>query len=195
MLKRWLSLLLLALLLGATGLVAQAATPRLAFSAGDYVCNIPPASLPAGTFSRDMSAGEVDNISPNASRFLALLTGDDEVPPVVTDERARAQLFTDDTSFIQLRMRMFDMTPTTFSHIHCAPVGVDGPVGVTLFAGTFSGTGTFTTTIVEPDAGNTCGWSTIADIVADMLAGNAYINIHTEANPGGAIRGQVQLVP
>ncbi len=195
MLKRWLSILLLGFLLGVTGLIAQAAAPTPAFAASNYVCNIPPTTLPAGTFTRDMGSSVMDPISPNETRFGAMLTGDDEVPPVVTDETAIAHLLTDDTTFIRLRMRMFDMTTTTFSHIHCAPVGVDGPVGVTLFAGAFSGTGTFRTIITAPDVGNTCGWTTIADVVADMVAGNAYINIHTETNPGGAIRGQVEILP
>jgi hypothetical protein len=33
---------------------------------------------------------------------------------------------------------------------------------------------------------------TIADLVADIKAGNAYVNVHTTEHPGGEIRGQIQ---
>jgi hypothetical protein len=29
-------------------------------------------------------------------------------------------------------------------------------------------------------------------LVADIKAGNAYVNVHTTAHPGGEIRGQIQ---
>jgi hypothetical protein len=56
--------------------------------------------------------------------------------------------------------------------------------------------------VTAPDAGNACGWATLADVVAAVEAGNAYVNAHTNDGvappntgpgdfPGGEIRGQV----
>jgi hypothetical protein len=33
---------------------------------------------------------------------------------------------------------------------------------------------------------------TLADLIAEIAAGNAYVNVHTSQFPGGAIRGQIQ---
>ena len=33
----------------------------------------------------------------------------------------------------------------------------------------------------------------IADLVAKMQSGEAYVNVHTEANPNGEIRGQIEM--
>jgi hypothetical protein len=49
--------------------------------------------------------------------------------------------------------------------------------------------GTFT----GPDSGNTCGWVDLADVLGAMATGNAYVNIHTSAHPGGEIRGQIAI--
>jgi CHRD domain-containing protein len=42
-----------------------------------------------------------------------------------------------------------------------------------------------------PDAAN--GIITFADAVTAILNGNTYINVHTQANLGGEIRGQLTL--
>jgi hypothetical protein len=82
--------------------------------------------------------------------------------------------------------------PLTGAHIHGpAPVGQNANIIVpfsTAGAGT-SGTltGTFTST-------NT---ATISNDSLDVLMtnGNAYVNLHTAANPGGEIRGQLLRQP
>jgi CHRD domain-containing protein len=94
------------------------------------------------------------------------------------------------------------------AHIHCGAPGVAGPVGVTLFHGT-PGSGPVRGVLVRssfsgPDAGNACGWTTLADVVSAVQSGNAYANVHTNdgvdpANtgpgdfPGGEIRGALRV--
>jgi hypothetical protein len=82
--------------------------------------------------------------------------------------------------------------PVTGAHIH-GPAGIGANANVivpfsTVGAGT-SGTltGTFTST-------NT---ATISNDSLDVLmrTGNAYVNLHTAANPGGEIRGQLLQQP
>ncbi len=69
------------------------------------------------------------------------------------------------------------------AHIHCGAVGVNGPVGVTLFTGAPGGgriNGILAEgTITAPDPGNGCGWADLADVMAAMSSGNTYVNVHT----------------
>jgi hypothetical protein len=67
-------------------------------------------------------------------------------------------------------------SPATVAHIHFAPPGQHGPVVFPLeIEGETEGTlsGTFELTQDQLDA---------------LAAGNFYVNVHTEANPGGQIR-------
>jgi hypothetical protein len=94
------------------------------------------------------------------------------------------------------------------AHIHCAPVGENGPVGVTLYGPVPPGGGSVNvfvvqSTITDPDVGNACGWADLAAVVAAMRSGNAYVNVHTDdgvdpadTGPGdfqsGELRGQIK---
>lgn len=127
--------------------------------------------------------------------FTAHLSGVEEVPPV--DTRARGQaIFKINREVAELDFKLIvaNIEDVVAAHIHCAPKGVNGPVGVTLFSGgpvTVNGVlaqGTVTT----PDAGNGCDWETIADVETAMRNDSAYVNVHTAANPGGEIRGQIR---
>ena len=66
-----------------------------------------------------------------------------------------------------------------FSHIHEAAIGVPGPVKVGLPLG-------------SPKIGV---WNYPAADEADIIAGLMYVNIHSNAFPGGEIRGQILRVP
>lgn len=49
--------------------------------------------------------------------------------------------------------------------------------------------------LVGETSGTSQGTITLtAEQVSTILSGNAYVNIHTEAFPGGEIRGQILLV-
>jgi hypothetical protein len=69
--------------------------------------------------------------------------------------------------------------PATAAHFHTGEAGKNGGVTVPIFAGA---------TAKSPFEGS----ATLTDAqVADLLAGKLYANIHTEANKGGEIRGQL----
>lgn len=126
--------------------------------------------------------------------FRAHLNGGGEVPPVDTSAQGQAifQLSSDGSS-LDFKLIVANIEDVFASHIHCAPAGVNGPVGVTLFGGaTVSPDGILSQgTITAPNAGNACGWESLADVVDAIDAGGAYVNVHTTANPGGEVRGQL----
>lgn len=95
----------------------------------------------------------------------------------------------------------------TNAHIHRAPPGAPGPV-VWGFIGTPFNDTNPTDTVVSPFPSGLGGtvsskWdapegnnTTLTAELANLLAGNTYINFHTAQFPGGAVRGQiVPVVP
>jgi hypothetical protein len=133
--------------------------------------------------------------------FVAPLSGADEVPPVATNARGVAIFhLSPDGTELSYKLIASNVANITQAHIHCcAPAGAIGPVAVwlypdgppaTLIPGRHDGvlaTGTITSAdLVGPLAGQT-----LADLVGHITAGNAYVNVHTLANPPGEIRGQL----
>lgn len=115
----------------------------------------------------------------------AVLTGSAEVPPNSNPGFGNATVTFDETrQNITVTITVTGLgSPINNFHIHEAPPGTNGPVRVDLIGlgGTFVG-GTMTGTF--PIA---------ADVAQRMLKNPAtfYVNIHTEALPGGAVRGQL----
>jgi hypothetical protein len=101
-------------------------------------------------------------------------------------------------------------TPNTAAHIHCC-VDPPGNVGVATTVPTFTGfptgvtSGTYFHTFdmlaltsynpafVAAHGGTAA--SAAADLLAGLIAGRAYLNIHTPMFPGGEIRGFLQPTP
>jgi CHRD domain len=140
--------------------------------------------------------------------FVATLSGDQEVPARDTQATgvAKFKLRQDGTALL-FKVNVANIDNVVAAHIHCGAVGVNGPVGVTLFMGAPAGgrvNGTLAEgTITAPDAGNACGWVDLAAVLAALRSGATYVNVHTNdgvppANtgpgdfPGGEIRGQVR---
>jgi CHRD domain len=140
--------------------------------------------------------------------FVATLSGDQEVPARDTQAVGVATFkLREDGTGLLYKVNVANLDNAVAAHIHCAAIGVNGPVGVTLFMGTPS-SGTVNGTLAEgtitaPDAGNACGWTDLAAVLTAMQSGDTYVNVHTNdgvppANtgpgdfPGGEIRGQVR---
>jgi hypothetical protein len=124
-------------------------------------------------------------------KFEADLSGAQEVPPVATAGSGKAEFESDGTS-VAFELEWKDLSSSAVAaHIHCGVTGRNGPVGVTLFAGPRGTEGEVKGTFVAPDPGNGCGWDDVAEVLAAMAAGGAYVNIHTTQRPGGEIRGQI----
>jgi hypothetical protein len=150
-------------------------------------------------------------VAPSAvagDNFVATLSGGQEVPARDTQARGVATFkLREGGTALAFKVNVANIDNVFAAHIHCGAVGVNGPVGVTLFMGSPAGgavNGTLAAgTITAPDAGNGCGWADLAAVLAAMGSGATYVNVHTNDGveppntgpgdfPGGEIRGQVR---
>ena len=125
-------------------------------------------------------AGSVGYAQAEVMQFHADMTGSAETPTNTSAAKGQAKV-TFDTADKKLSwvITYSDLTgPATMAHVHGpAPVGKAAPVVVPI-------TGELKSPIV--------GSATLTEAqVKDLEAGDYYFNIHTEANKGGEIRGQV----
>ena len=146
--------------------------------------------------------------SENSNNFTAQLGGGQEVPPRPTEATGEASIQLRDETQLGFTLNLFNVKNFVTAHIHCAPTGENGAVGVTLYGPVAPGGGAVERfsaggTITAPDAGNGCGWADVAAVVEAMRNGNAYVNVHTNDGvdppdsgpgdfPGGEIRGQIE---
>jgi ethanolamine utilization microcompartment shell protein EutS len=134
----------------------------------------------------------------------ATLSGAEETPAVVlTGAVATVEAAIDATNReVSVTLRVFnipDGAPTTAGHFHVGAKGAGGPVVLNFPSSIAGRTGDFTMTFRLSQASFIArpaqGINTIDDMIQAMVAGNAYANVHTAANPGGEIRGQLQAGP
>lgn len=129
--------------------------------------------------------------------LTAQLNGGNEVPGVVTGSAGTATVTWNTTT----RTGTYTVTAynvpvgTTASHIHVGAVGVGGPVVINFTVPTggisndFALTGTFACSDVTVRAAQ--GINSCEDFEQALMLNNTYVNLHTTANPGGEIRGQL----
>ncbi len=135
------------------------------------------------------------------TNYRAHLSGDNEVPPVDTNAQGQTvlQLAADGES-MDYRLNVANIENVLMAHLHVGPPDANGPVVVWLYPedgpppalieGRFDGT-LATGTITESDLVGPLEGMDLDALIAEMDAGNIYVNVHTEQNPGGEIRGQV----
>lgn len=158
----------------------------LDFTLGDISCD--DADSIGDPFSRtatiNLAAGEIvtcrfRNLETAATDdiFVFHLSGDQEVPPVATPERGGCMGRFDSGASELTLVCTHDVNLPTLMHIHRGAAGVNGDVVFDMG---------------EPESPVIATWSgmTPGD-VADLFAGNFYLNIHTSGRPAGAIRGQI----
>lgn len=130
--------------------------------------------------------------------FTAQLSGGNEVPVVVTGSVGTATVtWNTATRTGTYRVDVYNMpVATTQGHIHVGPAGGGGPVvvnfvipGVGAISNDYGFSGTFgcAEVVNRPAQGiNSC-----EDFEQSLLLNNTYANVHSTANPGGEIRGQL----
>jgi hypothetical protein len=144
--------------------------------------------------------------------FVGHLTGANEVPPVPSPATGLATVVLDAAAqTLQINATFSGLTSNTnAAHIHCcAPLGTNAGVATTVpaFPGFPLGvtSGSFTSavfdltqpTIYNPAFVTLQGGLIQAEaaLIAGILNGTTYLNIHTVNFPGGEIRGQLEAVP
>jgi hypothetical protein len=129
-----------------------------------------------------------------ADDFSASLSGAQEVPAVSTSASggATVNIITDsEVTEINYEVTYSGLSgPLMAAHIHLGAAGVAGGIMLPLVIGPspFSGT------LKEADLTPTGSVTTFAQAIDAIRAGNTYINLHTAANPGGEIRGQLKPI-
>jgi len=122
--------------------------------------------------------------------------GANEVPPVDTQAQCQA-IFqrTRDGSGLQYKLIVANAEFVTQAHIHLGTEGANGPVVAFLFGFVPEGDssngplaqGVITdANLIGPMAGGT-----IEDLITQIESGNTYVNVHTQQNPAGEVRGQI----
>ena len=144
--------------------------------------------------------------------YVANLNGANENPVNASGGTGSAVVTIDLTAHtLQVFVAFSGLTGlTTAAHIHCC-VAAPGNVGVATQTPTFGGfpggvtsgvySNTFDTTLVSSfnaafvtaNGGTAAGAE--AALASGLAAGTAYLNIHTQAFPGGEIRGFLTLAP
>jgi CHRD domain len=152
------------------------------------------------------------------TEFTATLSGKEVVPPVKTDGTGVAN-FEVSQSSLNYQINVLNVGTITTIQIHSGAVGTNGDVLVTLFkskgndaklfgdgsklpelspkisdissttqrSSSFSASGN----VQASDLTGPLAGKTINDLVTAMQSDNTYVNVHTQENPNGELRGQI----
>ncbi len=141
--------------------------------------------------------------------FIAVLSGDGEVPPRETRARGVAKFqLSYDGSTLSYQLNVANIHNVVASHIHVGAANVNGPV-VAFLAGPFPPAGGRSDgvlakgTITAASLRGPLAGQPLSALIAEMRAGNTYVNVHTDNGvappntgpgdfPGGEIRGQIK---
>jgi len=141
--------------------------------------------------------------SPSASAQVVLrttLTGGEEAPtPVLTGAVGTARVFVDPSGELAIELKVFNLpTGTTAGHIHVGAKGLAGPVVIDFpIARGVTGDMSLVFRVNDGPAFHPrpeIGINTWSDAIQAVVGGNTYANVHTTANGGGEIRGQLVVV-
>jgi len=164
---------------------------------------------PAAAVTATAIAGPSSSSS-SGDQFSARLTGDNEVPPVDTDATGRIRLIGNSAQdAVDYQISLSNLNGiVTGAHIHRGSAGTNGPIVANLdvhgaFASASAGGngdgGSATTststggTITSADLKGPLSGKQISDLIKLIEDGKAYVNVHTDQNPDGEIRGQLAL--
>jgi len=138
-----------------------------------------------------ITSGLTNSAVAQEQKFVATLSGQEEVPPTTSQATGMAEVTVTGES-AEYSVNATNIQGVTAGHIHSGKQGENGPIVVTLFkndspTNEVSETGSITADKLEgPMAGKQ-----LTDLVSAMNNGETYVNIHTEQNPNGEIRGQL----
>ena len=126
--------------------------------------------------------------------FRAHCQGGNEVPAVDAAGQCQATFRLVDGA-IRYRLIVANVEFVTQAHIHLAPAGQNGAVVAFLFG--FVPQGALVNGVLaegfitDADLVGPLAGQSVAELAAQMEAGNTYVNVHTLAHPPGEVRGQI----
>ncbi len=144
------------------------------YRAGQLYVNLHTPTNPGGEIR-----GQI--VPPPIEVLFTAMSGDQEVPPVVSAASGTAASTVNrNTGEVTLHLNASGADDATAAHIHTAPIGQNGSVLIPLVQ----------------DLSNVGHWSSGGQRfdstgLANYKGGQHYVNLHTPANPGGEIRGQM----
>ena len=142
------------------------------FMEGNYYINLHTENNPGGELRGNLNLEAAES-------FITELGGDQEVPSLESDGIGLAALhYTPNTNVLEINILTSNLTgPITGIHLHNGSLGENGDVVENL------------STSLD---GNSVSVKIQAGDYIDALRNeDIYINVHTEANPGGEVRGQL----
>ncbi len=133
--------------------------------------------------------GTASAVDPTQPAYGGPLTGAQENPAVATTATGQgtAVISADDSTITYIVTYSGLSGTVNAAHIHTGATGSNGGVILPLVAGPSPMTGTLTAANFSASGSVT----TFTQAVAAIRAGTTYFNLHTTANPGGEIRGQI----
>ena len=126
------------------------------------------------------------------NKFMANLTGKEEVPPVNSNATGTVQLTLQGDKGIDYIVNATSIRGVTEGHLHLGQKGENGLIVFTLFRPDAPVDQiSENETITEDEFVGPLKGKSISDLTTAIGNGSIYANIHTQENPNGEIRGQV----
>ncbi|MEL6892386.1 MAG: spondin domain-containing protein [Actinomycetota bacterium] len=162
------------------------------------------AAIPQGDFTEPGYENlrfdfEVTTVDTSPRTIYSVLDGTEEVPELDTSAVGYARFkIAGDASRIEVDSQFWNTEDVVAAHLHLGARGENGPVVVDLAR--LAGNDDLDDGVdgVTFRVGNLTGpleGQPLAALVAEIEAGNVYINVHTVENPSGELRGQLQPTP
>ncbi|WP_396626440.1 CHRD domain-containing protein [Luteitalea sp.] len=135
--------------------------------------------------------------NPNRVTVRAMLGGGNEVPAVSAGAHGEAVVTVDrGAGTIDYEVNIFNLpSGIVAAHIHAATAGVNGPIVINFPVAAVGQSGSFqlkgsaraSELIARPES----GIRFFEEVAFAIASGAAYVNVHSQANPGGEVRGQL----
>ncbi len=130
------------------------------------------------------------------TKFKANLSPKEELKKPTSKASGKAEFkLSKDGKELTYKLHVKNIVNANAAHIHIGDKGADGPPVVGLFSGAKPGkfSGMLSEgTITDKDLMGDYKGKPFDDLVKLLRSGGAYVNVHTDANPDGEIRGQIK---